>query len=90
MIAACEGHERVVTVLIERGANLDLQDKVRIVIILLFSIIFRKDDLPFKLQEREITLIVFVHSKSIRFGLNGSISSPFSLNFPIPSLLLIM
>jgi hypothetical protein len=91
MKAAYNGHERVVSLLIERGANLDIQNKVRInIIILFFSFIFSKEHLPFKLQECGRILIVFVHWKSIRFGLNGRISSPFSLNFPIPSLLLIM
>ena len=30
MIAASEGHKEIVSLLIERGGNMDLQDKVRL------------------------------------------------------------
>jgi hypothetical protein len=42
MRAAWNGDETVMSLLIERGANLDIQDNVRIVIIFFFQFLGRK------------------------------------------------
>ena len=70
-IAACEGHEQIVQILLEKGkANVDLADEVILLIVSLFLFLFSKDF-------EEVVKILSEHGSNIHLQTNVFIFSLF-------------